>query len=121
MHITCKILQLSLQMMCAFREQLLYINTHTHTHTHTCLTCTHICMLPRKVGKKHLINMYFIYCVVQNSGGENFGEINIISQYFTQPNSRFSTASYMLKVYAIVNLPKFFPTKPLKRSIRQRL
>ena len=51
----------------------------------------------------------------------NLGEINIISQYFTQPNSRFSIASYMLNVYAIVNLPKFFPTKTLKRLIHQRL
>ena len=33
--------------------------------------------------------MYFVYHIAQNSGGEyfgEFGELNAIRQYFTQPN-----------------------------------
>ena len=34
-----------------------------------------------------------MYCIMHNSGGENFGEsgkTNVIHQYFTQPNPIFS-------------------------------
>ena len=33
----------------------------------------------------------FVYCIAQNGGGGNFGEFgetNVIRQYFTQPNYR---------------------------------
>ena len=52
----------------------------------------------KKYKHMHLITR--LYRIVQNSGGENFGkcdETNVIHQYFTQSNSRFSTvASYIL-------------------------
>ena len=53
------------------------------------------------------------YRIVQNLGGENFGEfgkLNTIHQYFTPPNSRF-TKVVML---AIVNSSTFSPAKTLK-------
>ena len=42
------------------------------------------------------LHEYFSYHIVQNSGGEgNLRQINVISQYFTQPTSRFSKLKYV--------------------------
>ena len=53
-----------------------FTHTHTHTHTHTG-THAHVYLIP---GMQ-----------LKNSGGENlgkFGEMNIIYQYLTHPNSK---------------------------------
>ena len=47
--------------------------------------------------------------------GENFGETNVIRQYFTQPNYR----SNELAIGKKIKFANIFLTKTLKRSIRQ--
>ena len=43
---------------------------------------------------------YYSYSIAQNFGGENFGKTNVIRQYFTQPNYRFTKV-------ANINSPTF--------------
>ena len=59
-----------------------------------------------------------MYCIVQNFGGENFGELGkmiVISQYFAQPNSRFTIVTNG----SYCKFANVFFTKTLKQSIRQ--
>ena len=64
------------------------------------------------------VKLKVCYHIAQNFGTKNygeFGEMNAIRQYFTQPNSRFT------KVAKVSNckFANIFLTKTLKRSIRQ--
>ena len=100
-------LQLSLQITCTFREQLL------HTHTHTCLTCIHIHMLLCKAGKKHLINMYTVYHIVQISGRKNFrefGETECHLPIFYPANCKFQILQNSYIYVKCLNYCKFAKT-----------
>ena len=70
------------------------------------------------------VNAYWLYRIAQNFGGENFGEFgetNIIHQYFTQLNSRFTKVAnvsccksaniFLAKTDKMIDSPKFYPTK----------
>ena len=68
------------------------------------------------MGTASQLHGHFLkYCITQNFGGENFGETNVIRQYFTQPNSRLTKVANV-SYCKFVNI---FLTKTLKRSIRQ--
>ena len=55
------------------------------------------------------------YRIAQNFGREKLGEMNVIRQYFTQPNSRFIKVANV----SYCKFAKFFLAKTLKQLIRQ--
>jgi len=60
--------------------------------TNTVIMYAYICMYIEVLGNTELSSLHYGYCkyrIAQNCVGENFGEfgkLNFIRQYFTQPN-----------------------------------
>ena len=55
-------------------------------------------------------NYYSAYHIMRNSGGGEFGKTNVICQYFTQPNSRFTKVANV----SYCKFANIFLTKVLK-------